>query len=268
MTTNTDWTTKKILITVRTYPTPATKGVEVSCTAGITEQGEWIRLFPIPYRFLDTDKRFRKYQFIEARVKRASDPRPESYNVDLDSIRILSDPLDTNHKWQERKDRVFPLRSSSLCELQRKQQENGQPTLGFFKPREVKFNMRPEDNPEWTQSEREKLSQMSLLEKTPAEPLEKVPYKFHYEFRCLDSLCNQHSLLCTDWEMGQSYRKWRDMYGPDNWRNAFKKKYEVDLLLNKDLHFYVGTVHLYPNSWIIVGLFYPPQAPERLPGFC
>jgi len=50
---------KKVLITVRTYPTPARKGVEVSCTAGITDDGKWIRLFPIPYRFLDWDKRFK-----------------------------------------------------------------------------------------------------------------------------------------------------------------------------------------------------------------
>ena len=27
-----------------------------------------------------------------------------------------------------------------------------------------------------------------------------------------------------------------------------------------DTHFYVGTVHQHPKSWIIVGLFYPPKA--------
>ena len=26
-----------------------------------------------------------------------------------------------------------------------------------------------------------------------------------------------------------------------------------------DTHFYVGTVHRNPKSWIIVGLFYPPK---------
>lgn len=84
------WTTKRVLIVVRTYPTPARRGVEVSCTAGITEEGEWIRLFPIPYRFLHPDRRFRKYQTIDARVKRASDSRAESYEIDVDSIDILS----------------------------------------------------------------------------------------------------------------------------------------------------------------------------------
>jgi hypothetical protein len=35
------WIKKRVLITVRTYPTPAKKGIEVSCTAGITDDGKW-----------------------------------------------------------------------------------------------------------------------------------------------------------------------------------------------------------------------------------
>ena len=30
------WSTKRVRIVVKTYPTPAQKGVEVSCTAGVT----------------------------------------------------------------------------------------------------------------------------------------------------------------------------------------------------------------------------------------
>ena len=33
------WSTKRVLITVRTYPVPARKGIEVSCTGGITADG-------------------------------------------------------------------------------------------------------------------------------------------------------------------------------------------------------------------------------------
>ncbi len=48
--------TKRILVTVKTYPTPAAKYTETVCTAGITEDGEWIRIYPIRYRMLDHDK--------------------------------------------------------------------------------------------------------------------------------------------------------------------------------------------------------------------
>jgi hypothetical protein len=76
---------KKILITVKTYPTPSRKSIEASCTAGITENGEWIRLFPLPFRYLEYGKQFSKYQWIEARVTKASDPRPESFKIDIES---------------------------------------------------------------------------------------------------------------------------------------------------------------------------------------
>ena len=261
-----DWTKKKVLITVRTYPAPSRKDVEVSCTAGITEYGEWIRLFPIPTRFLEDDKQFKKYQLIEVEVTPSSDVRPESYRINVDSIRVLNDPLPTANYWQERKDYVLPLMSSSLCELQRQQKESGYPTLGLFKPREVTFDIEREENDSWTESELAKLSQSSFFDNSRPKILEKIPFKFRYQFRCVDAKCTGHNLSCTDWELGQSYRSWRTQHG-DDWQKVFRSKYELEMILKKDLHFYVGTVHQYPDSWIIVGLFYPPIAPERLPGF-
>ena len=53
---------RKVLITVKTYPLPSKKSIEVSCTAGITEDGKWIRLFPLPYRYLGY--KLRKYQWV------------------------------------------------------------------------------------------------------------------------------------------------------------------------------------------------------------
>ena len=70
--------TKTALIVVRTYPTPARKGIEVSCTAAITDQGEWLRLFPVPYRFLKLDKRIQKYQWITISLNGIVLPAPAS----------------------------------------------------------------------------------------------------------------------------------------------------------------------------------------------
>ena len=255
------WTTKRVLIVVSTYPTPARRGVEVSCTAGITEEGDWIRLFPIPYRFLDPDRRFRKYQTIDARIKRASDPRPESYEIDADSINILSEPLTTANNWQSRKERVFPLMSSSLCDLEQRRQADGHPTLGFFKPQEVKFRIEPEDNPEWTSGDLERLNQYSLFENAPSDRLEKIPYKFRYDFRCDASVCSGHNMICTDWELGEYYLSCQREYG-QGWEIEFKKKYEYEMIALNDLHFYVGTLRHYPNRWIIIGLFYPEKSSD------
>src|SRR5437764_12275330 len=82
---------KKALIVVRTYPTPAKTGAEVSCTAAITDDGKWLRLFPVPWRYLSAEQQFRRYQWVEARVLKASDPRPESYKLAQDGIKIISE---------------------------------------------------------------------------------------------------------------------------------------------------------------------------------
>ena len=250
------WQRKKVLITARTYPTPAKKGVEVSCTAGVTEEGEWIRLFPIPYRFLDFDKRFRKYQWIEVDVAKSSDHRPESFEVNIDSLEIISEPLSTTSEWQARKDIVYPLKAHCLCCLQSARNLNGYPTLGFFKPKQIRrFVMRAE-NPDWNEVDLAKLSQASMFDKEPMKILEKIPFKFIYQIYCDDSSCRGHHLSCTDWELGQAYRSWKDKY-PENWKQKLGQKFEYDMVERFDTHLFVGTVSSHPASWIIVGLFYP-----------
>lgn len=248
---------KRVLVTVRTYPAPAKKGVEVSCSAGVTNDHDWIRLFPIPYRFLSYDKRFRKYQWVDLRARRSpSDPRPESYEVDIDSIHVDGEPLPTKKKWLERKNIIMPLASPSLCYLQRQRTATGQ-TLGFFRPREIHKFVVKDDAPDWTRSEKEKLLQHTLFQQ-PAHPLEKIPYKFFYRFRCDDKSCTGHELSCVDWELGQAYRSWRDKYG-HHWAAKLRDRFEYDMIGKYDTHFYVGTVRAHPGSWIIVGLFYPPH---------
>lgn len=55
----------RVLITVKTYPIPSSKYDELVCTAGVTETGDFVRLYPINFRDLPYDKQFTKYQWIE-----------------------------------------------------------------------------------------------------------------------------------------------------------------------------------------------------------
>lgn len=248
--------TKKVLITVKTYPLPSRKTIEASCTAGITEDGNWIRLFPLPFRYLEYEKQFKKYQWIEASVTKASDPRLESYKVALDSIKLVGKPLPTSNKWKVRKEIVLPLAAPSLCYLQKTQTET-RATLGIFKPRIIReLIIEPEDYPEWTEQELAILSQQSMFDRKPVKPLKKIPLKFFYSFYCNDPHCKGHRLSITDWEIGEAYRKWRQRYG-ERWENYFRQKFEYEVIYNFDTYLYVGTTRAHPDVWIIIGLFYP-----------
>ncbi len=114
------------------------------------------------------------------------------------------------------------------------------------------------ETPNWTDSQLQILRQGHLFEKSPARELEKIPFSFRYEFQCDHAECSGHKLICTDWEMGESYRGWRRRYG-DEWESKFRQRYESEMINKLDTHFYVGTVHQYPKTWIICGLFYPPH---------
>ena len=252
--------TKKALIVVRTYPTPARTGVEVSCTAAITENGEWLRLFPVPWRLLGTDQRFRKYQWVELTVTKARDPRPESYKLKPDGIKILHSLLPV-HDWKERKEFIFPLRGHCLCCLVRQRNSQGHPTLGIFKLRKIECLVISPSDPNWTPAQLAILRQGHLFIKNPKAELQKVPFKFQYKFWCEDQGCTSHTLICTDWEMGQSWRKWKAQYG-SKWEEKFRQRYESDMIQKYDTHFYVGTLNAHPHVWIIVGLFYPPKSTQ------
>jgi hypothetical protein len=65
-------------------------------------------------------------------------------------------------------------------------------------------------------------------------------------------------------ELGQAYRSWRMDYG-DAWEQAFRQRFENDMIHKNDTHYFVGNLHQFPRIWIIVGLFYPPKAPMADP---
>jgi hypothetical protein len=48
---------RKVFITVKTYPTISKKYDELVCTAGIFDDGSWVRIYPLPFRKLDYEKR-------------------------------------------------------------------------------------------------------------------------------------------------------------------------------------------------------------------
>ena len=71
---------EKILITVKTYPTLSREYAELVCTAGVEESGKWRRVYPVQFRQLIDEQKYRKYQWIEADLEKSTnDTRPESY---------------------------------------------------------------------------------------------------------------------------------------------------------------------------------------------
>lgn len=116
----------RVLVAVKTYPLLSSSHLETVCTAGIREDGSWVRLYPIPFRLMDKSQRFRKYQWIEADMERDTrDPRHESHRLagDITPLRILG----TSDGWKERKHHLLKGVSTDLAELIERARDIGLP---------------------------------------------------------------------------------------------------------------------------------------------
>ncbi len=251
--------TKQVLVTVMTYPSPSRKYVEIVCCAGIDlASGNWIRLYPVPYRSLPSLNRFKKYDIIQVRCEKASrDSRIESYRVDQDSIRVLRH-LDTKDNWRARRDIVLPTLPSSFCEILKR--VRGGKSLGVFKPCDIGFFSK-KSPPADERRRNACYAQLSFFD-THTRAVEKVPFDFYYSFTC-DGLadCPGHDLLIVDWEMGQSYRRWRHDY--QSQEVLFEKIEETWLHRicseKNDIYFYVGNMQRFRDQFMVLGVLYPKK---------
>ena len=66
------WETKRVLLTVKAYPEVSKKYGETVCLAGITEEGDFIRLYPVPFE-LFRSRKLPKYSWIEVECARTED---------------------------------------------------------------------------------------------------------------------------------------------------------------------------------------------------
>ena len=261
---------ERILVTVKTYPTVSEKYGELVCTAGLREDGSWVRIYPVPFRRLDELERYRKYNWIVCDLeRRTADPRPESYRP-IGGFSVV-DHIGTNDKWKCRrsivlgKARVYDDLSKLIEEAKK-----GTTSLAVFKPRNViSFSCKPAAE-EWDEDKldamREFLSQKLLFHddswKKSFHVVKKLPYSFLYTFE--DVVGKKSTLSILDWEIGALYWNCLKRTAGDKQEAVAKVRAKyADEYMSKDLYFFVGTTlqwqRVGPNPFMIVGVFAPPS---------
>ena len=261
-----------VLITVKTYPIPSAKHGELVCTAGVREDGSFVRLYPINFRDLPYSQQYKKYQWIEVLARKHSgrDARKESYRPDCDSIKPGETVPPRRGDWSERAKYALAKTSQSMEDLY-DQQKRDRTSLGVFRPKKVTDLIVTPDDPDWKASFKAELAQARLWEdrKASKEPPRKVPFKFHYLFQCDDPRCKgNHRMMIEDWEVGALYWKLVDQgASPQEASGQVKHKFLDELCgQDKDTHFFVGTILSHPNSWVVIGVFWPTIKGSRRVG--
>ncbi len=258
---------KKILITVTTYPLPSRSYDELVCTAGILEDGSWIRIYPIPLSFLNQVKKdtgFKKYTWIELDVKeRMDDFRPESYSPNNYNLKILA-VLNTDNYWKERK--KFCLRNiyTNKAKLINDSQKPQNVSLATFKPSKIIDFIVEEDSREWKDEWLELRKQTDLFTEIDSDPeklIPKIPYKFYYRF--VDDEGVSSKLMIEDWEIFELYKNCLRKTNDEKKAVELVKNKYFDMFTTKnDIYLFLGTTKQWhmrraTNPFVIIGVFYP-----------
>ncbi|MCL1961743.1 MAG: hypothetical protein FWG56_08245 [Desulfovibrionaceae bacterium] len=258
---------ERILIQAKTYPSPSAQYVETSCVAGIAQSGAMRRLFPVPFRMVEDNQQFKKWQWIDARIEKANkDHRPESHKIYVDTINC-SEVIDTKQAWGNCWAWLEKMPSfDNFDTIDATRLEDGL-SLALLRPKRLLgLDITKARNPDWTDEEREKLLQEQMQgnlfseaeERKQVKQLRKVPFDFHYRYVCdTPEGEKEHKHKIVDWEAGALFWKCRQNHGVD-WEKPFRAKLEGNLG-SRELMFLMGNQHRFQDQWLIVSLIYPPK---------
>ena len=198
---------ERILITVKTYPTLSATYGELVCTAGLREDGSWIRIYPVPFRSLEEYQKFEKYRVIEAEeIRNLKDPRPESYKVDIESLTLTDAKLSTADGWRERRNWVLARGKvyHDVSELIALANDHNQLSIATFKPARI-LSMKVEpQSPEWDEKKIATLEHASLQAslfpewqpRSVTRFVKRLPWKFSYHLE--DSVGRESTMMIED----------------------------------------------------------------------
>lgn len=253
----------KVLITVMTYPHPSRGYQELVCTAGITESYEWVRLYPIDYRYRPSAQQFRKYQWVEVDLfpyGQGNDKRKESRKPHLETLCVLGDPLPTKNSWSARRQVIDQMPVYTVKQLKALHTDD-RTSLGVVHPvRVLDLKIEPAE-PDWKPEWQQLFDQLTLFGPV-RKPLRKIPYKFSYVFECEDSH-QPHNAMIEDWELGVLWLNEVSRLGDEEQAalSVRRKFFDEICSSQKDTLFFMGTVFPY-NTWVVLGVFWPPKRPE------
>ncbi len=244
--------TERLLVLAKTYPVVSKKYEHLVCIAGLTEDNEWRRIYPVPWQLFwrGSQQKFKKKTWIEYKLEddKPSDRRPESRKIDWNSIKVLEE-----EDYREIKRRL----DEKLVNLDETQEKpDSEVSLCVVKPIIKDFF--------WEESEYgAKLVKMSkqitLTDGKSAVKIDPIDKKFRYVFHCCQDCHIEHRIMCEDWELGMLYLNTLKRHGPEVAPFKVRERFYEDLPKKKHLYFVLGTHNLY-NTWLIISVVYPRKS--------
>lgn len=237
---------------MKALPHRSSNYAETVCCAGIGHDAKWRRLYPVQFRILDDEQKFKRWQWINySFTTTRNDTRMESQKVIPETIkpRGLLKP----------KERVSILNMIMRNTLEDANHRNE--SLALLRPNKINFSWTPKTDKELSDESRKHAvlaQQLSLIDKKEAPPLTPCPYRFTVRWQ--DDTEKIHSHTCDDWETSTAFFRRKKSEGSDSAAlNSLKETYEVNymqsgLALAFSTHSRRNVTYGTPNQWLLVGI--------------
>ncbi len=247
---------ERLLVLAKAVPEISSKYESLVCVAGITDSGEWRRIYPIPWKVFwgTSGQNFKKKYWIEYETAGHGDYRPESVRVKPETIRPLEEAKFSDIEG------LIKERLTTIDEL-----SNSGPSvtsLGAVEPKEL-IDFAPTTNAHY--KELVEMSGQKDLSGNKAMKLDIPEYKYRYIFKDAKGERKPHENLCEDWEVGELYRNCKRYMQSGKYKdeNEIHQKVKEKMLakITENGHFYfVAGSHFKFPTYIIVGVIYPKKA--------
>jgi|TARA_R110002096_G_scaffold420001_1_gene624874 hypothetical protein len=249
--------TLELLINCKTYPAISKKYIETVCTGGVQVDGTFVRLYPIPFRFLEREEQYKRWDIIQVRAyKDTKDRRPESWHlIHGTPINIVKSLTTDKQRWEWMNKAVF--QGAEDLESQGK-------TNGLVEIEPIEFYWQP-DKKEWTPSQIKTLSQGSLFDSKDkmAQLATRVPWQFRLKYREKVTGREDDGKVLA-WSNYQGYLRFSKDTGDENVALEMVADKVRRSIFSKDKTVYaiLGT-HSRFGHWMISGLYHLPTKIQR-----
>lgn len=253
------WRSERVLIIGRAAPEPSKKHIETVCTGGITATGELLRLYPISWRYLETEKRYKQWTWAKFEItKNPADKRKESYKVKEGSIEILGRIEDWSERLSFLEKAIVPDRET-LEKLYRKDWTS----IGIVEIELIEFHAEIQKK-DW---ERDKPHIKQFLLYADRKPLEQLPIELRIKFKCRNNpQCRTHDCSLIGWEYLEAFRNFRKDYGSSEGaiiaiKDALSRRFNDN---RRKSYALMATHSRYP-VWMVAELYFiEKDLPKRL----
>ena len=238
------------------------------CVAGLRideSPHRWIRLYPVPFRWLNSSSQFSKFDIIDVTVtRRPQDSRTESFVPDTQSIEIV----EHLEGWEARAPYMNLLPTTTTCRLMREaEHDHAAPSLGMVRVASLE-SCQLEKHPGWTAEEEAKIARAMMsseldlfgMNAAPATKLRAPRLKLRYQYRCQEPRCPSHQGQNLDWELTALQNRYH-REPTERLRELVEEKFVRQMFEDRrQTSFFMGNFEapFKRAKFSVLGTYYPP----------